>query len=216
MGRASSGKESRILNRCTNSHVFIISSSTVSHLEQESQSDGVPVLYYYFNFREPATQTCENFLRSILRQLLHSSPNIPSALQTLYQRYSNGTRRPSTKDMIKCFLDVVETMKEVRLLGDAFDECNEWNDLWHLLSQISLRKCSSLHFMFTSRPEYSIREAVHALNIPSIDLSLYKSIDRDIASFVSESLQYNPRFSRISDEGKELIRDSLFIRANRM
>jgi hypothetical protein len=118
--------------------------------------------------------------------------------------------------MIKCFLDIVETMKEVRLLGDAFDECTKWNDLWHLISQISMRKCSSLHFLFTSRPEYNIREAVHALDIPSLDLSSYEEVDGDITSFVSEHLQYNPQFSRISDEGKKLIRDSLISRADRM
>jgi ankyrin repeat domain-containing protein 50 len=118
--------------------------------------------------------------------------------------------------MIGCFLDIVETMKEIRLLGDAFDECVNWNDLWYLLCQISRRKCSSLRFLFTSHPESSICDAVHALDIPSIDLSLYESIDRDIRTFVSESLEYNPRFSRISDEGKGLIRDSLISRANRM
>jgi hypothetical protein len=161
-------------------------------------------------------QTCENFLHSILCQLLHLFLDIPPPLLALYSSHNNGVLRPSTKDMIGCFLDIVETMKEVRLLGDAFDECVDWNDLWYLLCQISRRKCSSLRFLFTSRPESSIRDAVHALNIPSIDLSLYESIDQDIRTFVSESLKYNPRFSRISDEGKGLIRDSLISRANRM
>jgi hypothetical protein len=162
------------------------------------------------------TQTCENFLHSILSQLLHLFHDVPPPLRALYASHNNGALRPSTKDMIGCFLDIVETMKEVRLLGDAFDECVDWNDLWYLLCQISRRKCSSLRFLFTSRPESSIRDAVHALNIPSIDLSLYESIDQDIRTFVSESLKYNPRFSRISDEGKGLIRDSLISRANRM
>jgi hypothetical protein len=118
--------------------------------------------------------------------------------------------------MITCFLDIVEPMKEVRLLGDAFDECNEWNDLWLFLCQISRRKCSSLRFLFTSRPEYRIREVVRALDIPTVDLSSYEEIDADITTFVSDDLQVNPRFSRTSDEGKELIRDSLISRANRM
>ena len=135
---------------------------------------------------------------------------------TLFASHNNGALRPSTKDMISCFLDIVETMKEVRLLGDAFDECVDWNDLWYLLCQISHRKCSSIRFIFTSRPESSIREAVHALDIPTIDLSPYEAIDADITRFVSESLQYNPRFFRISDEGKELIRNSLISRADRM
>jgi hypothetical protein len=120
------------------------------------------------------------------------------------------------KDMIGCFLDIVETMKEVRLLGDAFDECSNWNELWDLLSEISHRRCSSLHFLFTSRPEYSIREAIRALDIPTIDLSSYEEIDADITSFVSKDLQSNPRFSRTSDEGKELIRNTLISKANRM
>jgi hypothetical protein len=214
MGRAFYGKflrpwHLRILH-------FVTSSTAIKYFEQDAGSSGIPVLYYYFNFREPATQTCENFLRSVLFQLLRFLPDIPASLRALYKNHNNGGRRPSTEDMIECFLDIVETMKEVRLLGDAFDECVAWNDLWHLLSRISRRKCSSLRFLFTSRPESSIREAVHTLDIPTIDLSSYEEIDADITSFVDENLQSNPRFSRISDEGKTLIRDSLISRADRM
>jgi hypothetical protein len=100
-------------------------------------------------------------------------------------------------------------MKEVRLLGDAFNECVDWNDLWYFLSRMSHRKCSSLRFLFTGRPQFVIHEAVHALNIPTIDLSLYEEVDVDITSFVCENLLSNPRFSRTSDEGKELIKHSL-------
>ena len=59
-------------------------------------------------------------------------------------------------------------------------------------------------------------ENVHALDIPTIDLSSYEEIDADITSFVLENLRFNPRFSRTSDEGKALIRNNLINRANRM
>jgi hypothetical protein len=106
-------------------------------------------------------------------------------------------------------------VKEVRLFGDAFDECNEWNSAWHFLSKLAERKCSSLRFLFTSRPAQYIRNAVDSLHIPSIDLTCSET-NEDIRKYVVESLASDPRFLRVSSEGKCLVEDSLISRARGM
>jgi hypothetical protein len=65
------------------------------------------------------------------------------------------------KDLTACFIAVIETLPEVRLFGDAFDECMDWNNLWHFSSQLAKARSTSLHFFFTSRPERHIRDAVN-------------------------------------------------------
>jgi ankyrin repeat protein len=172
-------------------------------------------LYYYFNFRDPSTQTCENFLRSILFQLLYSLPDIPDVIVELYLRHNSGTLRPSVRDMTDCFIAVVNKLDKVRLFGDAFDECTGWNDLWYFLSTIVKIQCPVLHFLFTGRPGVHIQEAANALRIPSVDLDC-EGINQDIEVFVSNSLARDIRFSRTLEEGKGLIRDSLISRANGM
>jgi hypothetical protein len=72
----------------------------------------------------------------------------------------------------------------------------------------------SLHFLFTSRPERHICDAVNSLGIPTVDLTC-PEMNIDIETFVIEQLE-DPRFSRISVEGKELVEESLVSRAGGM
>jgi hypothetical protein len=71
-------------------YIHLRSSNTIEHLEEDSLNREVPHLYYYFNFRDEATQSCENFLRSINSQLLFSLPDIPSPFRDMYTRHKSG------------------------------------------------------------------------------------------------------------------------------
>jgi hypothetical protein len=117
--------------------------------------------------------------------------------------------------MMDCFIAVIKTLNEVWLFGEAFDECIDWNDLWHFLSSTARSQCPGLRFMFTSRPEGYIRDAVGSLGIQSLDLDC-DGINRDIEAYVSESLAKDVRFVRTPQEVKDLIRESLTSRAGGM
>jgi hypothetical protein len=190
------------------------SSNTIEHLEEDSHNQGIPHLYYYFNFRDEATQSCENFLRSINSQLLLSLPDIPLPFKEMHSRHKSGHHRPSVKDLTACFIAVIQTVDEVRLFGDAFDECADWNNLWYFSSQLAKARTPSLHFLFTSRPERHIRDAVNSLSISTVDLAC-PEVNFDINIFVIEQLD-DPRFARISFDGKELVKASLISNAGSM
>jgi hypothetical protein len=191
------------------------SSTLVNHLAQDSHSKNIPHLYYFFSFRYPSTQTCENFLRSILLQLVISSSDIPLPVKDLYLSHK-GTMEPSMKELTACFVNVVNSLPEVRLFGDGFDECSQWNSLWHFLSKVSRGRCPSLRFLFASRPEQYIRDAVNTLNISTIDLTLCDEMNKDIVKYVSEVLEDNPRFSKIPIKGRELTYKTLVREADGM
>jgi hypothetical protein len=97
------------------------SSNLIRRLQVDSRTRKIP--HCFFNFRDTSTQTCENFLQSIFIQLIYSLPDIPDAISELYSRHNSGTLRPSVRDTTDCFIAVVNTLDEVRLFGDAFDEC---------------------------------------------------------------------------------------------
>jgi hypothetical protein len=191
------------------------SSTLVHRLAQDSLAKNIPHLYYFFSFRYPSTQTCENFLRSILLQLLVSCPDVPSPVKDLYLTHK-GTMQPSMKEMTTCFVNAVNSLEEVRLFGDGFDECSQWNSLWHFLSKVSGDHCPSLRFIFASRPEQHIRDAVNTLNIPSIDLTLCDEMNNDIVKYVSEILEDNPRFAKIPIKGRRLTYKTLVRKADGM
>jgi hypothetical protein len=200
---------------CPASSMLISLSSTLVHeLAQDSRSKNIPHLYYFFSFRYPSTQTCENFLRSILLQLVFFCTDVPQPVKDLY--LSSQGLHPSMKDLTACFVNVVNGLEEVRLFGDGFDECSQWNSLWHFISKVSGNHCPTLRFIFASRPEQYIRDAVSALNIPTIDLTLCDEMNRDIVKYISEVLECNPRFAKISIEGRKLIYETLVRKADGM
>jgi hypothetical protein len=113
-----------------------------------------------------------------------------------------------------CFIAVIKTLPEVRVFGDAFDECTDWNNLWYFSSQLAKAQSPSLHFLFMSRLECHIRDAVNSLSILTVDLTC-PEMNLDIHTFVVEQLD-DLRFARISGDGKELVKESLISRAGGM
>jgi hypothetical protein len=129
-------------------------------------------------------------------------------MQDPLHEHDEGGSQPSVNDMTTCFFRIIETLDQVHLLGDAFDECSQWNALWRFLSRGAESTPGSLHFLYTSRPDQHIQDASNSLDIPSLDL-ICQGIDQDIAKFVSETLANDIRFTRIPAEGRRLIYESI-------
>jgi hypothetical protein len=191
----------------------VYSSTIIKHLKDDYDVDQVPVLYWYFNFRDPSTESCENFIRSLLYQFLRYLGYVPPELQKLHSR--NAAGQPSTEEMTTCLITLIGREKEVRILGDAFDECTQWNVLWKFLTRMVNSKCTSLRLLFTGRPEREIEDAVNALGIPNLDLR--SAMEGDIEQFVTETLDSSARpVSRLPEKARDLIKESLISRAGGM
>jgi hypothetical protein len=117
--------------------------------------------------------------------------------------------------MTTCLIALISREKEVRILGDAFDECTQWNVLWRFLTRMVKSQCPSLRLLFTSRPEREIEDAVNALTIPTLDLRT--AMDGDIEQFITETLESSARsVSHLPENAKDLIRQHLVRRAGGM
>jgi hypothetical protein len=118
--------------------------------------------------------------------------------------------------MTSCLIAIIGREREVRILGDAFDECRQWNVLWNFLARLVESRCPSLRLLFTSRPEREIEDVVNALCIPNLDLRT--AMDEDISRFVVETLRSSarPAFCYLPDDAKDLIKESLVSRAGGM
>jgi hypothetical protein len=152
-----------------------------------------------------------------MQQFVYLLPEVPQPLVELYMHHNSGSLRPSPKELATCFIAIISNLTHlVLLLGDAFDECSQWNHLSHFVTAVVKSNCESLRFLFTSRPEQYIGDSVGSLRIPSVDLVKCRGITRDIQSFVQENVWNSDRFYRISEEGKSMIEDGLTSRAGGM
>jgi hypothetical protein len=117
--------------------------------------------------------------------------------------------------MTSCLIALIRREKEVQILGDAFDECTQWNVLWKFLTRMVKSECPSLRLLFTGRPERQIEDAVNAFGIPSLDLRTV--MDGDIKQFIMETLESSARpICRLPEKAKDLIRENLISRAGGM
>jgi hypothetical protein len=188
--------------------VLIHSSIAIRHLRTQSRLLDIPLLYYFFSFREEPLQTCENLIRSLLSQLVHHLSHIPASVSDLYDSHLKGAHRPSMEDLVQTLVAIVGELKEVWMVVDALDECREWNKLWRLIATVIQDKPASLRLLLTSRPERQIEAAMNFLRVISISLNGDAS-DDDIQNFVLETLRDDPSYSHVSLDGKELIFDRL-------
>jgi hypothetical protein len=142
---------------------------------------------------------------------------IPEEVRQLYDLYGRGKWPVPVRQLSECFFSILDkNFDKVWLLADAFDECHTWNALWDFIVKLRQhRRRTQIRFLFTSRPEQHIVDAVDSLNIPWVDLAC-EEISQDIEKYVSDSIELDLRFKRISKEGKVLVKSSLISRADGM
>jgi hypothetical protein len=165
-------------------------------------------LYWYFTFRDGPTQHCDNFVRSLLTQLLSYFETVPAALGALYQHHITALTRPSLEELTTCLVSILNTLPAVRLVGEGFDECLEWGDLSKVASTLLSGHCPTVRFLFTSRTEGHVADAFNTLNIPSAEMKSPEMVV-DVRTHIHHVVNTDPRFTRISADGKKLIWEAM-------
>ena len=108
-----------------------ITSILVDYLRRFTNSrnrEKIGLVYFYFDNNNPNDQTADDFVRSILKQLLyHERLSLPKSLTTLYDAVTKQgkTAEPDTDKLVSILGDCFKSFDKVFVLVDAFDECAE-------------------------------------------------------------------------------------------
>ncbi|KAI4130812.1 MAG: hypothetical protein LQ347_003244 [Umbilicaria vellea] len=151
------------------------------HCERQAMDQSMAVLFLYLDHTETKTQTSQNLLGSLLKQLLQSRQGarpLPDAVTELYQN-SKGEIRPNTDDFCEVLSsEIRNSYDRVYVVVDALDEFPEIGqaELLTTLENIEPKKVSLL---MTSRPlDYRPREKnVMCQVLGETNLSLYFHCD---------------------------------------
>jgi len=154
------------------------------------------IAYFYFTFTDTKKQTKEGFLRSVIRQLCGSRPDIPDPVSQLYRRLREQNHEPDQESLEKALNASVRDFSHVFLVLDGLDEVptanGERRGLMELLVRIRNWALPSLHLLMTSRFELEIDRGIRRMQDPSrpavIDLNEQKEINHDIQTFVALAL----------------------------
>jgi hypothetical protein len=93
----------------------------VDHIEQLFKNKNGKVVYFYFDYKAPQTQTATSIAANLLKQLLSQSDSIPSQLESLY-REQKGV---DLGIVIQLLASAAERYSSIYAVFDALDECGD-------------------------------------------------------------------------------------------
>ncbi|KAJ7234486.1 hypothetical protein C8J57DRAFT_1249250 [Mycena rebaudengoi] len=92
-------------------------------------------------------------VRSVVFQLSGRSLNLYAALDSQYEKLSQGQTLPTTQDLLDILGQLLLEFRRTYIVLDALDEAEtRIFRIVELLSKLRIRTKSSLHLLFTSQP----------------------------------------------------------------
>jgi hypothetical protein len=149
--------------------------------------------YIYCDYQNREAQTPLKLLSSILEQIARQSGGsaVPAALLSLYESHKKYDSRPTLTEICSVLGKICSSLKAVRIVFDALDECCESEDeALHVVSNI-LAIGPTVRLLCTSR--FSTPFDAFFKDTPRIEIF---ARDEDIRTVVNAHLQTEKRLSR--------------------
>jgi hypothetical protein len=161
-------------------------------------------LYCGFNHRD--TQTPENLLSSLLKQLVQAQSASSKSVVEFYDRHTKAASSPTLKNITNTILQETERASKVFIVIDALDECGTDNGCrMKLLSELfDLQKQGNIHLLATSRalPDVTKRfEIAKNLEI--------RASPRDIQTYLDENMYRLPSFVGRNEALQQVIKTNI-------
>ena len=179
----------------------VLSSTIIEHVRAECNSDpnkSDAVAFYFFDFREDKAQGVEKMLRCLIDQLARQSASAFDNLESLYNRCRSKERQPAQNELLTALHDIINCFRNVFIVLDALDECNQNEERAKLLKTLSeLEMWEGLKIITTSRPEQDIKTAMERSAYPRTSICIESSlIQEDIRAYVHARLRSDTSLRR--------------------
>jgi hypothetical protein len=145
--------------------------------------------FFFFDFHNPRKQDPICMVKSLICQLIGSSPSLPRTLQSLYARCGDGKWSASDQQLLQALRDSLASLRSPFIVLDALDECNATNRLFDVLEEMQSWRESSLHVLLTSRNIIEVQEGLEDLVPLDMRTCLQSHIvDKDIKAHIHRTL----------------------------
>ena len=210
-------------------HPGLLICSTSSAIIQDIQgihtAGLATMVYYYFDFRDVKKQDRYGLLSSLLFQLSAESDSCCEVLSQLFVENASGARKPTRSALSKCLKDMLSLrgQGDIFIIVDALDECpnlsgtpSALEEILDLIEELVDLELPNVHLCVTSRPEIDIRTVLDPLT--SLKISLHDEIGQkeDILEYIKSAVRSDRRMRRWTEEDKELVVDTLSVKADGM
>jgi hypothetical protein len=110
------------------------------------------VLYFYYDYKHQSQQTPFNVLSCLLRQLLSTHSTVPISAIEFNEELKETAGFPSWETLARTFLDACAESRQVYIVLDALDECDEDKNRRPILRLLQRLISTSVRTFITSRP----------------------------------------------------------------
>lgn len=184
-------------------------------LQKTSSSDDVRVAYFFFDFNDPAKQTVDGMIRSLVFQLSLSADDAPEPLAELYHRHHREKECPTLPtilEWVSVLLRILETRKSLFIVIDALDECEEDEQLIASIADIVARSPRSIRWLFTCQ----IPDAILRYTSFTVVHIATSAVDSDIITYLHAILRNDPTLRSYSATAKAMIEHAIQSKAQGM
>jgi hypothetical protein len=184
------------------------------------------IAFFFFDFKDIRKQDARALLSSLIVQLNNQSDSsrVYEVLNRFHLTHNHGAQQPSISTLTLCLEEIVIAIGKVPvyIILDGLDECPNTNGIQssrdQVLALVERLVKSNIHLCITSRPEVDIRTSLEPLTTPENRISLHDQSGQrnDIVDFVRAVVYSDKNMKRWRDEDKELVIETLSIRADGM
>jgi len=154
---------------------------TVDHLQESFKGKDVAVACIFCNYQERSTQSLEELVASVLKQIIQDQPSASESIKAFCEKFRDQQKHPRLTNLIDAFRSEIRTFSKVFIVLDALDECQE-DYQGRLIAELESIS-STVYLMVTSRPLDLIKQrfqgACH-LDINAMDGDVRKYIESRI------------------------------------
>lgn len=190
----------------------MLSSTIIDEIIQTtSTTKDVQVAFFFFDFNDPAKQTVNGMLRSLVLQLAISVEAIPQALEDLYAQHHEDRRlatQPTIKEWMSILLQLLNGREQFYVVIDALDECVEDDLLADTIASLVFQSGKSIRWLFTRRTSEQTLSSLLSANIENVRIEP-SAVDRDIATYLNATLENDPRLQTFTSKAKTMIRSEI-------
>ena len=158
--------------------------------------------YFYFDFNDKKKQIVDNFLRSVIIQLLVYRQDIPIDIQSLYD--SCRGNQPTRDALITTLLSLLKTSSRTYIMIDALDECCERDEMVDLLKHLILSS-DSMNLLITSRKEQDIIMNLQC-HIDIVICIQSAKVNADVDLYIRKCLDTDTKLKRCLPVREEVIK----------
>jgi hypothetical protein len=174
----------------------VCSSTIIEDVQHHCQSRlSFAIAYFYFDFSDTEKQRSDNLIHSLVTQLSAHSSSCPDTLKALYSQNLSGQQQSNTEGLMVTLKHIIGSFKQVYVVLDALDECQDREQLLALVEEIVNWKIGKLHILATSRAEWDIVDCISPLVTAQINLCS-TLVDADIQTHLRERLRNDSRLKR--------------------